>query len=74
MTDGENTAGHDASHFLSTYQRLPSEVGAVRTFTILFGEAQPKDLTQIADTTGGRVFDSRSAPLTQVFREIRGYQ
>jgi Ca-activated chloride channel family protein len=74
MTDGENTAGHDASHFLSTYQRLPSEVRAVRTFTILFGEAQPKDLTQIADTTGGRVFDSRSAPLTQVFREIRGYQ
>jgi Ca-activated chloride channel family protein len=74
MTDGENTAGHDASHFLSTYQRLPAQVRGVKTFTILFGEAKPKDLTQIADTTGGRLFDSRSAPLTQVFKEIRGYQ
>jgi Ca-activated chloride channel family protein len=74
MTDGENTAGHEASHFLSTYQRLPANVRAVKTFTILFGEAQPKELSQIADTTGGRVFDSRSAPLTEVFKEIRGYQ
>ncbi|MDQ6743436.1 MAG: substrate-binding and VWA domain-containing protein [Candidatus Dormibacteraeota bacterium] len=74
MTDGENNNGHDVSHFLSTYQRLPADVRAVKTFTILFGEAQPKQLSQIADTTGGRVFDSRSAPLTQVFKEIRGYQ
>jgi Ca-activated chloride channel homolog len=74
MTDGENTAGHDVKHFLSTYQRLSSQVRAVKTFTILFGEAKPQELTQIADTTGGRVFDSRSAQLTQVFKEIRGYQ
>jgi Ca-activated chloride channel homolog len=74
MTDGENTAGHDAAHFLTAYQRLPAQVRAVKTFTILFGEAKPKDLTEIADTTGGRLFDSRSAPLTQVFKEIRGYQ
>jgi Ca-activated chloride channel homolog len=74
MTDGENTAGHNAAHFLSTYQRLPERVRGVKTFTILFGEAKPKELTDIADTTGGRLFDSRSAPLTQVFKEIRGYQ
>jgi Ca-activated chloride channel family protein len=74
MTDGENTAGHDAKHFLSTYQRLPSQVRAVKTFSILFGEAKPKELTDIADATGGRVFDSRSAQLTQAFKEIRGYQ
>jgi Ca-activated chloride channel homolog len=74
MTDGQNTAGHDASHFLSTYNRLPPAVRAVKTFPILFGEAAPKELNQVADVTGGRVFDGRSASLNTVFKEIRGYQ
>jgi Ca-activated chloride channel homolog len=74
MTDGQNTAGHDASHFLSTYNRLPAPVRSVKTFPILFGEAAPKELNQVADVTGGRVFDGRTASLNTVFKEIRGYQ
>jgi hypothetical protein len=31
-------------------------------------------LKRIADVSGGAVFDSRTAPLSQVFKEIRGYQ
>lgn len=74
MTDGENNSGRDSARFLSDYGRLPAQVRGVKTFAILFGEAKPKELNQVADTTGGRVFDSRSAPLSQVFKEIRGYQ
>lgn len=74
MTDGENNAGRDAARFLSDYGRMPAQVRAVKTFPILFGEAKPKELSQIADVTGGRVFDGRSATLNQVFKEIRGYQ
>jgi hypothetical protein len=31
-------------------------------------------LKQIADATGGKVFDARRAPLSEVFKDIRGYQ
>jgi Ca-activated chloride channel homolog len=74
MTDGENNAGRDVSRFLSDYRRLPAEVRAVRTFPVLFGEANPGELQQVADATGGKVFDSRASSLSQVFKEIRGYQ
>jgi Ca-activated chloride channel family protein len=74
MTDGENNTGRDGPRFLSDYRSLPAEVRAVKTFAILFGEASPAELQRVADATGGRVFDGRSAPLAQVFKEIRGYQ
>jgi Ca-activated chloride channel family protein len=74
MTDGENNTGRDSSRFLADYGRLPLEVRAVKTFAVLFGEASPQALQQVADTTGGTVFDARSASLSQVFKEIRGYQ
>ena len=74
MTDGQNTAGHDANHFLSYYGRQTATARAVKSFPILFGEGAPKELNQVADTTGGRVFDGRSASLNSVFKEIRGYQ
>jgi Ca-activated chloride channel family protein len=74
MTDGENNAGRDSARFLADYRQLPPEVRAVRTFAVLFGEASPAALQQVADTTGGRVFDGRTASLSQVFKDIRGYQ
>jgi Ca-activated chloride channel homolog len=74
MTDGENNAGRDGSGFLSDYRGWPSSWRAVPTFPVLFGEGNPKQLQQIASTTGGTVFDGRSADLSLVFKEIRGYQ
>jgi Ca-activated chloride channel family protein len=74
MTDGENNAGISADRFLADVRALPPELQGVRVFTVLFGEASPKELQQIADATGGRVFDARSANLADVFKEIRGYQ
>ena len=74
MTDGENNAGRDVNRFLSDYRQLPGDAQDVRTFAILFGEASPKELQQVASATGGRVFDGRSTSLSVVFKEIRGYQ
>jgi Ca-activated chloride channel family protein len=74
MTDGENNVGRDGPRFVADYRQLPPEVRAVKTFAVLFGEANPAELQQVADTTGGTVFDGRSASLSQVFKDISGYQ
>jgi Ca-activated chloride channel family protein len=74
MTDGENNAGMSANAFLTFLRALPEEARHVRTFPVLFGEADPAALHQVADVTGGKVFDSRTTSLSEVFKEIRGYQ
>jgi len=70
MTDGENNEGISARRFLDTVNASEG----IRVYTVLFGEASPKELQQIADATGGKVFDARSADLSSVFKDIRGYQ
>jgi Ca-activated chloride channel family protein len=74
MTDGENNSGIDAEQFLSDYHALPARAQRIRTFPILFGEASSDALQKIADETGGKLFDARSASLSEIFKEIRGYQ
>ena len=74
MTDGENNAGMSPRAFISFLNALPAQARTVRAFPVLFGEADPAALHQIAEETGGKVFDSRSASLSEVFKEIRGYQ
>jgi Ca-activated chloride channel family protein len=71
MTDGENNAGIPPEQFLNDVQ---AGGGGVRVFTVLFGEANPKALSDIANATGGQVFDARTSNLNDVFKEIRGYQ
>src|SRR5262249_15940637 len=73
MTDGENNAGASAEDFIRFYRGLPN-AGRIRTFTVLFGDASAKALDQIATLTGGKLFDARTASLSSVFKEIRGYQ
>ena len=41
---------------------------------MLFGDASPEELQHIADLTGGQVFDARHTDLSDVFKDIRGYQ
>jgi Ca-activated chloride channel family protein len=74
LTDGENNQGISSGAFLTTVRQSPAGAARVPVFTVLFGEANPGALQQIADATGGRVFDARTAPLNEVFKEIRGYQ
>ena len=74
MTDGENNRGNDAAGFQRFYNGLPDSAKAIPTFAIIFGEASPQDLTNIANLTGGQAFDSRNVSLASVFKVIRGYQ
>jgi Ca-activated chloride channel family protein len=74
MTDGENNRGLTPDQFKQWYKEQGASLRGIRVFPILFGEASPKDLQELADVTGGRAFDSRSKALAAVFKEIRGYQ
>jgi len=74
MTDGENNSGMGLDEFRDWYRHLPEEQRGIRVFTILFGEGDPAALKSIAELSGGRVFDAKTATLSAVFKEIRGYQ
>ncbi|HEX9375151.1 MAG TPA: VWA domain-containing protein [Actinomycetota bacterium] len=74
MTDGENNSGISFGEFLNDYHSLGPPARQIKTFPVLFGEADPGELHDVADETGGEVFDSRSESLSKVFKEIRGFQ
>jgi Ca-activated chloride channel family protein len=74
MTDGDNNHGLKRGGFENWYSAQGATVSGIPVFPILFGEGNARALQQLADLTGGRLFDSRSTPLATVFKEIRGYQ
>ncbi|MET7640019.1 substrate-binding and VWA domain-containing protein [Streptomyces sp. NPDC005438] len=74
MTDGENTTGSPAGHFDTFYRGLTRAERETPVFPVLFGDSDRTELTHIADLTGGRLFDARTASLDDAFEEIRGYQ
>ncbi|MEJ2852317.1 MULTISPECIES: extracellular solute-binding protein [unclassified Saccharothrix] len=74
MTDGENANGSNFAQFERDFTGVPARVRQVPVFTVLFGEGSSDELTKVADMTGGKVFDARATQLTDVFKEIRGYQ
>ena len=74
MTDGENNTGRDVNGFLSYFNGLPATLRNVHTFPIIFGEASPAALNQVASITGGQAFDARTVSMSLVFKQIRGYQ
>jgi Ca-activated chloride channel family protein len=74
MTDGENNRSPNESQFREWYRAEGASVRGIPVFPILFGEGDAKALRELADLTGGRLFDSRSTNLASVFKEIRGYQ
>ncbi|MET7475140.1 VWA domain-containing protein [Streptomyces sp. NPDC005648] len=74
MTDGENTAGAGAGDFDAFYRGLGAGPRNIPVFPILFGDSDHKELSHIAELTGGRLFDARKGSLDGAFEEIRGYQ
>ena len=74
MTDGENNSGQSAGDFQRFFKSESTAVQQIPAFPIIFGEASPQDLTNIASLTGGQAFDSRNVSLATVFKVIRGYQ
>ncbi|MCA9924759.1 MAG: VWA domain-containing protein [Anaerolineales bacterium] len=74
MSDGENTDGISPSNFERNYNVLDPSVKEIRTFTVLFGNADEDAMENIAEVTNGRLFDSTSESLSFIFKQIRGYQ
>lgn len=74
MSDGRSNTGISQREFRSYYQDLPPELQQVKTFTALFGDVDREEMARIAELTGGRMFDAQSESLSQIFKEIRGYQ
>ena len=73
MTDGENTSGGDLAAFRDHVAARPPALRGVPVFPVLFGEGDNTEMTEVAQLTGGRTFDARSASLAGAFTEIRGY-
>ena len=74
MSDGENNEGISDNEFADFYRSLPADAQSIRTFTILFGDADERAMTELAELTSGRMFNAKSESLAAIFKQIRGYQ
>lgn len=76
FTDGENTAGTTRQEFEAWHAAYAAQnpgAADIPVHTIVFGEADAEAMAALSELTGGRSFDARTAPLDEVFEEIRGY-
>ena len=67
LTDGMSGGSYDM--FMENYQALDMDVPV---FSIMFGDADPEQLEQLAEATNARVFDGRE-DLIDAFRKVKGY-
>ena len=67
MTNGASQNGF--RDFSETYR---ADRDTVPVFSIMYGDADPKQLDQLAELTNARVFNGRN-DLTGAFRQVRGY-
>lgn len=74
MTDGEVTDGPGLGEFIAHHRSLPKDRQSIPVFVILYGEANVGEMEELADATGGEVFDALDGDLDAAFKEIRGYQ
>ena len=69
MTDGVSETD-DKESFLDTYK---SNSFKPPIFSIMFGEADPSQLNDLASLSNAKVFDGRKGNLASVFRQVKGY-
>ncbi len=69
MTDGRHNGGGNMQKLKNFYNSM---VVKIPVFSIMFGDADEKELTEISKLTGGRVFDGRR-DLIDAFRKVKGY-
>jgi Ca-activated chloride channel family protein len=74
MTDGESNRGRVLADFTAQMRKRPADAEPVPVFPVLFGEAAEEQMRQIAEVTGGELWDARGGDLTKAFCQIRGYQ
>lgn len=68
LTDGQSNSGWDSAAFRSFYQSTSRNVPV---YGILFGAADNRQLSDLAVTSGGAVFDGRK-DLSLAFRQAKG--
>lgn len=69
MTDGESNEGMDIRQFEEV---IKNNTAQVPVFSIMFGEASDRQLSEIARLTAARVFDGRK-DMIAAFKQVRGY-
>ena len=74
MSDGDNNGGIAYPTFRRLLGTEAKAVQEIPAFVLLFGEPKTGELKDLAERTGGKVFDARDVDLSAVFKEIRGYQ
>ena len=77
FTDGQNTDGHSYQDFTNWYDnkiKSNPELADIPTYVVLFGEGNKQELEGVSTLTGGKLFSAQGTSLTDVFKEIRGYQ
>jgi Ca-activated chloride channel family protein len=77
FTDGESNRGKNYSEFVNLYNSLVAtnpEVKEIPVYTVMFGEGDRDEMKNLGDLTGGKSFDAKNSSLTEIFKEIRGYQ
>jgi Ca-activated chloride channel homolog len=74
LTDGWSNRGATLAQFATFYHRLPGRIASAPVYPILFGQANTAQMQQLAQLTGGQVFDARQQSLATVFLDIRGNQ
>jgi Ca-activated chloride channel family protein len=73
MTDGVVNRGPTFADFTDYYKKLSPE-SRVKIFPVTFGEGSKGELREVAAMSGGQLFDGTRSSLTEVFKDIRGYQ
>ncbi len=71
LTDGESNTGASYDDMMQHERSLGLEAD-VPVFSIKYGEASKEQMGQIAQGTSGKVFEGKG-DLTQVFRDVKGY-
>ena len=74
LSDGQDTVGPRFSGFKEQYEQLPAAQRSVPVFVILYGDASESEMRELAELTGGEVFDALGGDLAAAFKEIRGFQ
>lgn len=77
FTDGDNRNGKNYQQFTEFYAQFIAdnpEAKNIPAYTVLFGDANVRELNELSALTGGKVFDAKKSSLTNIFKEIRGYQ
>ena len=63
MSDGELTAGVTLDQFRDFHAGLSGPAADIPVFVILYGEANVGEMTEVAELTGGKVFDALDGDL-----------